>query len=180
MKKIADLLLHPVRMSIIQALVKRNLTVQELMEWLPDIPQATLYRHLNTLKDNDIIIIVDEKKVRGAYERTYSLHPKKTHLSAEELNSVDKEDHLQFFITYMTNLISSTEAYLESEEIQMEKDGFGYTQVDLYLNDEELLAFQQEVGTVLQKYIKNEPATNRRKRTLATVLIPEKKGRQNE
>ncbi|MEB1809593.1 MAG: helix-turn-helix domain-containing protein [Bacillaceae bacterium] len=179
MKKIVELLLHPVRMNIVQALAKRNLTVQELMEWLPDVPQATLYRHLNILKKSQLILIVDEKKVRGAIERTYSLNHE-SNLSPEELNSVSKEEHLQYLIAFLTNLISKAEDYLEEKNLELEKDGYGYSQVDLYLTDEELLALQQNLSNVIQHFMKNEPDINRKKRTLATIMIPEKKGNNIE
>ena len=48
-------ILHPVRMKIIQALIGKEMTVQELSQWTEDVPQATLYRHLNKLLDAGFI-----------------------------------------------------------------------------------------------------------------------------
>ncbi len=43
----ADLLLHPVRLRIVQAfLADRALTTSELRTELPDVPTASLYRHI--------------------------------------------------------------------------------------------------------------------------------------
>ena len=44
-----DLLLHPVRLRIVQALVGSPMTPLHLKEQLGDVPQATLYRHLSQL-----------------------------------------------------------------------------------------------------------------------------------
>ncbi|SFL57778.1 Helix-turn-helix domain-containing protein [Gracilibacillus orientalis] len=51
-------LLHPVRMEIIQALVSgKQLTPSQLSECLPNIPHATLYRHINYLHDLGMITV---------------------------------------------------------------------------------------------------------------------------
>ncbi|MCT8138290.1 helix-turn-helix domain-containing protein [Anaerobacillus sp. CMMVII] len=97
----ADVILHPVRMKIIQSLVKRPLTVQELMEWNPDVPQATLYRQLKVLTDSQVIYITDERKVRGTFERTYSLNNEKANISSPEAAELNKDDHLKYFMTFL-------------------------------------------------------------------------------
>ena len=40
---------------------------------LPDIPQATLYRHIAVLADAEVLEVADERRVRGAVERSYRL-----------------------------------------------------------------------------------------------------------
>lgn len=39
-----DLLLHPVRLRVVQALLGQEMTPQQLVDALGDVPQATLYR----------------------------------------------------------------------------------------------------------------------------------------
>lgn len=68
-----DALLHPVRWRIVQALGRRPLTARELLERLPGIPQATLYRHIPPLVDAGLIEVLEQQQVRGAVERTYAL-----------------------------------------------------------------------------------------------------------
>lgn len=68
----ADLLLHPVRMRILQALFDADpLTTAQLRDRLPDIPAATMYRHIAVLADAGVLEVVDEKRVRGTVERSY-------------------------------------------------------------------------------------------------------------
>ncbi|MFN7250233.1 MAG: helix-turn-helix domain-containing protein [Anaerobacillus sp.] len=172
----ADVILHPVRMKIIQCLVKRPLTVQELMEWIPDVPQATLYRQLKVLTESKVIFVSDERKVRGTIERTYSLNNEAANITASEAEKLCKDDHLKYFITFFANLIQGAEQYLDSgDNLNMLKDGFGYRQIDLFLDDEELLLFRKDLETVIKNYAANEPSENRRRRSLATVFIPEAK-----
>ena len=68
------LILHPVRMKIIQSLLNgKNLTVQQLSQRAKDVPQATLYRHLNKLLEADFIQVVQENQIRGTVEKVYAL-----------------------------------------------------------------------------------------------------------
>ena len=79
-----DLILHPIRMRIILALAQgRSLTAQELGAALPDVAQATLYRHLNRLLKGGVLAVVDERQVRGAVERIYALREENLDLSRD-------------------------------------------------------------------------------------------------
>src|SRR5258708_12373736 len=72
----ADLIIHPGRLRIIQAFGGgRRLTAQELAALVPDIPRASLYRHLNLLVDAGVLAVVEERPVRAIQERVYSLVP---------------------------------------------------------------------------------------------------------
>ncbi|QQK76152.1 helix-turn-helix domain-containing protein [Salicibibacter cibarius] len=171
-KSKVDIILHPVRMRIIQMLIGRDQTVQELKERLTDLPQATLYRHLNILKEHEIVSVAKERKIRGAIEKTYTLITDQARLSGKEANKISIEDHKQYFLKYTANLFHQVEAYFEGD-YDIEKDGFGYNQVDVYANDDEYQQMTNEIGNILEKYAKQEPRADRRKRTLATILIPE-------
>ena len=70
---IAEVVLHPVRLRIVQKLGGRELTTGALRKELPDITQATLYRHVSALIDAEIVTVVDERRVRGTIERTLAL-----------------------------------------------------------------------------------------------------------
>ena len=70
----ADLLLHPVRLRIVQAFLgDRALTTSGLRTELSDVPAASLYRHVARLVAGGVLAVVTERRVRGALERTYVL-----------------------------------------------------------------------------------------------------------
>lgn len=169
----ADVILHPVRMRIIQSLIKRSLTSQELLNWLPDIPQATLYRQIKILTESDMIYICNERKIKGTFERTYAVNKQQATISPNEALQFSKEDHLKYFITYTMDLLQIVEEYLQKDTLDMQKDGFGYRQVDLYLDDEEFREFSKDYVAFIEKYRNNEPNDDRRRRTLATIIVPE-------
>ena len=70
----AELLLHPVRLRIMQAFLgDRALTTSQLSAELSDVPAASLYRHVARLVRANVLQVVAERQVRGAVERTYVL-----------------------------------------------------------------------------------------------------------
>ncbi|MDQ0257519.1 DNA-binding transcriptional ArsR family regulator [Evansella vedderi] len=169
-----DVILHPVRMKIIQALAGRSLTVQDLMDKIPDIPQATMYRHLNMLKKHQIVLVQDEQKKRGVIEKTYTLDVRNSFISGEEAKQISKEDYLRYFMMFYGNLLRLMEEYFE-DEVNLEKDGFGFHQLELNLNEEEGVRFLQDYKALITKY-QFEPRGDRKKRTMATAFIPERNG----
>jgi hypothetical protein len=74
MSSTVELLLHPVRLRIVQAFLGRpDLTTAALRDQLPDVPAASLYRQVAMLVDAGVLAVVAERRVRGAVERTYAL-----------------------------------------------------------------------------------------------------------
>ncbi|MEE3919206.1 helix-turn-helix domain-containing protein [Micromonospora sp. BRA006-A] len=73
MERWAETALHPVRIRILRAAAGARVTTHDLVELLPDVPQATLYRHLATLVKTGMLDVVQEREVRGAVERVYAL-----------------------------------------------------------------------------------------------------------
>ena len=69
----ADVILHPVRMRIISTLFKRRLTTQQIGRALPEVAQATLYRHLSRLMQAGVVAVVALRPVRGVTEKVYAL-----------------------------------------------------------------------------------------------------------
>ena len=81
----AELLLHPVRLRIVQAfLPDRVLTTGRLGELLPDVATATLYRQVATLAEAGVLEVVEERRVRGAAERTYRLRTQAASVGPED------------------------------------------------------------------------------------------------
>src|SRR5215472_14866681 len=102
----ADLLLHPVRLRIVQAFLgDRALTTAELRSELPDVPAASLYRHIARLVDAGVLAVVSERRVRGALERTYILRVAAAHIGVGELERMSVDDHRQAFIAFVAGLL---------------------------------------------------------------------------
>jgi DNA-binding transcriptional ArsR family regulator len=173
----ADLILHPVRLRIILAFASdvgtRRLTAQQVAAALPDLPQASLYRHLERLYRGGVLAIAGERRVRGAVERTYVLAAGGASLSPEDLANATREDHLAYFTTFAAGLIGQFERYLRRPEVDLVADGVGYRQVVLNLSDEELLEMAVALNAAVLRFMGHGPEPGRRRRLLATVVIPQ-------
>jgi len=169
----ADVILHPVRMRIIQSLVSEPLTVQQMKERMPDIPQATLYRHLKKLFESKVVFVVDEQQIRGTVEKWYALHPKEVNLGTDELANYTKEQYMALFMKYIANIMAEYERYVSQEKVDFVKDGVSLRHASLYLSDEEFTSLLQELGKVYSKVLTNKQAPDRKKRTFANIIIPE-------
>ena len=81
----ADVIMNPVRQRIFQyLLVHETCTVKDLRRALPDIPSASLYRHMKLLTDSAVLTVAGENRVRGTVESIYRLNR-----SALEIDDAD-------------------------------------------------------------------------------------------
>lgn len=169
-----EVLLHPVRMKIVQTLISgRKLTVQQMSEKLSDVPQASLYRHLKKLLEAELIMVVEENQVRGTVEKVYALPEISGQAASEEFLNLSKEEHISYFTKFMAIVLADFESYVSQESVDFLKDGAGYRQDVFYATDEEFQSFIRTMGQEMMKLIQNEPAPGRVKRTMSTVITAE-------
>ncbi|AXI38808.1 transcriptional regulator [Bacillaceae bacterium ZC4] len=169
----AALILHPVRIRIIQTLIGKRLTVQEIMEFLPEVPQASLYRHLKKLEEAKLIEIVEKRKIRGTIEKVYALPDETIGLEDSDLQHISRNEHLNIFMRFIANILADYERYLRQEQIDLLKDGVGFRQVRFYASDEEFFQFAETVNRAMKKLMGNQPAHNRKKRIFTSIIMPE-------
>jgi hypothetical protein len=171
--KSADLVLHPVRLRIIQAFLgDRALTTSELRGELPDVPAASLYRHVAKLVDAGVLAVVAERQVRGAVERTYVLRTSAASVRVDELADMSADEHRQAFLAYVAGLIADFDRYLARGDVDLVRDGVTYRMAGLWLDDAELAELARDMYAVLQPRLANPPKAGRRRRLLGTVLLP--------
>jgi hypothetical protein len=169
----ADLLLHPVRLRIVQAFLgERPLTTVQLSAALSDVPAASLYRHVARLVNAGVLQVVSERKVRGAMERTYVLRVAAAALSPGDLASMSTEDHRQAFMAFTAGLLRDFDRYLDQGDIDLYRDGVSYRMAGLWLDDEEYAGLVRDLARALQARAANAPAEGRRRRIIAYVLLP--------
>ncbi|GAA0328687.1 helix-turn-helix domain-containing protein [Bacillus carboniphilus] len=168
-----DLLLHPVRMRIVQCLAGgKQRTPQEMSSILNDVPPATLYRHINKLAHAELLDVVEERPIRGTVERVYTLSAENSHVHPEELANLSKEDHVKYFTGFLTHLMMDFEQYLQRDHVDFIQDGVGYRQILINLSDEELIEFGQKMNEFLQSKINNQPGEGRTLRKISSIIIP--------
>ena len=165
----ADLLLHPIRLRIIQAFLgDRALTTSQLAAELPDVPPGSLYRHVGLLVSAGVLSVASEHRVRGAVERTYILRV----AAAQADAAMSPEQHRRAFMAFVAGLLGDFDRYLALGDPHPARDGVGYRMAALWLSDAELAAFLHDLAPVLQPRLANAPVKGRRRRIVAGVLLP--------
>jgi hypothetical protein len=169
----AALLLHPVRLQIVQAFLgDRALTTSDLQSELPEVPAASLYRQVDRLVKAGVLAVVAERRVRGAVERTYVLRPSATAISTGELARMSAQEHRQAFLAFVAGLIRDFDQYLDRGGVDLVRDGVSYRLLALWLTDKELTELARDIFAALQPRLANAPKRARKRRILATILLP--------
>lgn len=167
-----DLLLHPIRLRIVQALVGDPMTPLQLKDRLGDVPQATLYRHVKQLADGGLLEVTGERPVRGGVERTYGVVAGEVALDEHDLGTATPEEHVRYFATFLGTLLHDFASYLGRGEPALADDRVGYRQVALWLSDEELDGLTATIADAIREHADNQSAEGRHRRLLSTVLMP--------
>jgi Helix-turn-helix domain len=169
----ADLLLHPIRLRIVQAFLgDRALTTQQLRAEMPDVPPASLYRHVARLVDAGVLAVISERRVRGALERTYILRVNTAHITLDQIEKMTLDEHRQAFTAFVAGLLADFDRYLARGDIDLVRDGGSYRLAAMWLDQAELAELGRELNRVLEPRLANPPRRGRERRVLATVFIP--------
>lgn len=169
----ASLVLHPVRLRILQAALGREVTTAQLAATLADVPTATLYRHVAALVDGGVLEVAAERAVRGATERTLRVALPAAHLGPEDLAELSTTDHLDGMTAFLGGILQSATDYLSSPGAAPARDGFGYRQAALWADDQELQAFLEQLRDLLAQAAAQQPGPGRRRRVVTTLLVPD-------
>lgn len=168
-----DIILHPIRMRLLTALSGQQLTAQQLARALPDVPQATLYRHINTLVQHEILRVVEERQVRGTVERVYALDDRGARLGPDEVHELTNADHFRFFTAFTTSLLADFARYVgQQPHVDIAADGVSYNKGLLHLTDDELEQVKAGVRGLLMPLLSLGPRPGTRPRIFATALLP--------
>ncbi|MFF4891914.1 helix-turn-helix domain-containing protein [Micromonospora chersina] len=169
----AELLLHPVRLRIVQAFLGgRTLTTADLRTELPDVAPATLYRQVATLSGHGVLRSVGERRVRGAVERSYQLDATAASVNADEARGMTPDQHRRAFLTFVARLLADFDGYLDSGGGDLARDLAGYRQNAFYATDAELVGFVTRLRKLFAEYAALGPGADRTRRLFTTVLLP--------
>lgn len=166
----AELLLHPVRLRIVQVMLGREeLTTKTLADKLPDVASATLYRHVSALVDGGVLEVVSERRLRGSVERSLRLR--------NEAASVDSDvDDVALrggFLAYLASLASAFDDYMSMPGGDLQADLVGFRQAAVFATDDEWKAALDAINAAVAPLVtRHESPPEARRRILATVSLP--------
>lgn len=176
-----DILIHPVRMKIIRTLMgndENGLTPLEMAKKIKDVPQATLYRHIQVLAVAKVISVLKEKKVRSVTEKYYVLNLEEAGMKSDEWQAISVDDKLQYYTYYQLTLINQYEEYLRKlEKNDAATDGSTVSIIELHLDQQQLDSFQTELQELLVKYYKDSNDSKKQSEvkttTVGLTIIPD-------
>lgn len=143
--EMAEIVMNPVRQRIFQyLLVHETGTVKEIRKALPDVPSASLYRHMKILTEHGILTVIGENRIRGTVESIYQLN--KSALEIEDANGSAVQSAL-------LGICASFAKYFSGDSPDPKKDMLLMTTCTLTLNDTEFMDFLTEINQVTVKYM---------------------------
>lgn len=175
---IIDTVRHPVRLRIIQQLSGRRLTTAQLREALPEVTQATLYRHVAALVEARVLQVVDERRVRGAVERTLALGDRLAHVDQAGLRRLSDAQLRSAFLAFLADLAGGFDTFLDSDTPAL-RDYLGFGAGVLYVDAADLAVIQAGFDSLVAPF-RQDRGDGRRRVTLATALIPDPAGDPTE
>lgn len=158
-----------------RTLASQAFTTQEISARLPDVPKSSIYRHLKTLLESNLVFVAETRQVRGIQEKRYRLTQEPT-LGPGDMAGLDADEHLGYFTSYLLTMVRDFSNYLAAAEqagrVDMLADRVGYTEVTFEASRDELDSFQAELNRLVLKLKQIQTGTGRKKRKLAIVTHP--------
>ena len=138
-------------------------TTKQLSEAISDVPAPTLYRHINTLLKEEVLLVKEERKVRGSLERLLAINVEKM---SEAANSNISETAYQFLM----ELYMKFQKYGCKENANPQRDRWSLRTCVLTLTDDSFDRFMQDIAAVIDKY--REAEVNGKLRSVSFISAP--------
>lgn len=162
--EMAEIVMNPVRQRIFQYfLIHETGTVKEIRKALPDVPNASLYRHIRLLADNSVLIVVGENRIRGTVESVYQLNRSAMEVGDEGGNAVQMS---------LLSICASFAKYFSGGNADPQRDMLLLSSCTLALTDEEFSGFLSEINEITVRYMKKEAAAGSKTRQITFVSAP--------
>ena len=148
-----------------------------MVKIIKDVPQATLYRHLQTMVDSGIIRVIKEKKVKSVSEKYYAINEEEAKIDGSEWKELSSKEKLDYISYYQLSLMTQYQSYLKKlDEQNSQEDSATFSVVELKMDEEQFIQFQNELKELMTKYYHITSKNNGKNatvRTIAVTIIPE-------
>lgn len=135
-------------------------TVKEIRKALPDVPGASLYRHMKLLTESGILTVVGENRIRGTVESIYSLNK----------SALEIDDDGTAVQTALLGLSASFARYFSGGGADPRRDMLLMTTCTL--TDEEFTGFLTEINQTALKYMDIGVKEESRQRQITLISSP--------
>ena len=137
--------------------------MKELKRALPDVPNASLYRHIKILAEHSILTVVGENRIRGTVESVYQLNKEALATEDEGGNAVQMS---------LLSICASFARYFAGDDVDPKRDMLLLTNCTLLLTDEEFSGLLSEINEIALKYMKAEANESSKMRQITLISAP--------
>lgn len=133
-------------------------TTKEIAEHLSDVPAPTIYRYINNMIENGLLLVKEERKVRGSRERILVANNDWCkRFSVAEYSSPFFMDLINRFNRYV-----QTHQHINSHDMY-DEDRLFLAKLVLYLDDDDMDALVDDYNAFAAKYVKiSEESKNKK------------------
>lgn len=157
---------NPVRMQIMQYLqIHGEATTKQISQALTDIPAPTLYRHINYMLGADVLLVKEERKVRGSLERLLTVNP-------EMFREADEGNVTELAYQFLMEIFCRFQKYSQKKDADPVKDFLALRTRVISLTDEDMMAFFEELGMLLDRYEEKGKKTHGKIRSISLISAP--------
>lgn len=173
--KLLECMKNPVKSQIVLSLHKNPvLTAKEILEINESISQATLYRALKKLEEENILEVASQTQKRGTIEKSYKLSDSMLNFGNSLLSSNDGVAYANMFSNFITELLVEFNNYAKQSEIDIAQDGSGFSGVPIYATIEELKVYGEQIKKILEPAFKRT-SDKQDLHTFVTIITPPRK-----
>jgi len=169
-----DLFKNQVRFKIALELIDRDegLSIMQLHKLLKEIPQATLYRHVNSMIEDSLLKVVGNQRVGKVEEKIYALNTTGYRIKEEDWASATYTEKANFISFYFVYILQNYKNYHDSRVEEGSQDKSTFSLVKLNLPDESFNEFQSELRSLLEKYHQLSRDNEDQERVVSLVIVP--------
>ena len=144
--ELVKILSNPVRIQVMQYLqIHGEATTKQISEAIHDVPTPTLYRHINTLLKEEVLMVKEERKVRGSLERLLIINK-------DKFTAIENGGVADVAYQFLMEIYARFQKYSKKPDADPKKDRLSMRTRMLCLTDEEFDTFMQDIGAVMDKY----------------------------
>lgn len=169
-----DLFKNQVRFKIALELIDidEGLSILQLNKLLKEVSQATLYRHVNSMVEDDLLKVVGINRSGKVEEKLYALNTQAYKVSQEDWQSATYSERIRFITYYFMYILQNYKNYHERSVEEQTQDQSTFSLVKLNLTEETFNDFQSELGSLMEKYYNAQEPEQGTERAVSLVIIP--------
>ena len=172
-EKLIEYLTNPLKNKLLTEIKSsQKITAKEISAKLKEIPQTTLYRHLNRMVEDGIIEVIGENQIKNLREKIYALAID----FDEEMKAIENDSSNQLFLAqfkaFTNGLEEEFHKALTDKRLGDAQGSYGFNITPFYATNEEVHELAFKIQELLKPYTEIESCPMRRLRNIASIITP--------